>query len=229
MLCQINDLTPNSKRITIVVKLISQAEPRYAKGHKVVQFIGSDPTGQIPIPFWNNDCDAVKVGDCIEIQNGYISVYQEQMILNVGKFGSFRCIEPPEEFSISNNPPPTSPTALEISTVEMLERKTRGLAVEVVVQEKVEERTVHTRQDGEEHRVVTYLVGDATGCILLTLWDAWNDQIKVPSTVVIEGAFVRSFRGRRYLTLTKNARIEPSESAITFNKRNNLSETNAGM
>ena len=95
---QIKDLKPDSSQVDIAVKLIAQFNPRQARGHIIVTFMTADPTGRIAIPFWDRDAEEVKAGDYIEIQNGYIRVFRDQMELNIGKYGSFRHIEPPQEF-----------------------------------------------------------------------------------------------------------------------------------
>ena len=95
---QIKDLKPDSSQVDIVVKLIAQFNPRQAQGHFIVTFMAADPTGRIAILFWDRDAEVVKIGDYIEIQNGYIRVFQDQMELNIGKYGSLRHVEPPQEF-----------------------------------------------------------------------------------------------------------------------------------
>ena len=225
MLYQIKDLTTESKKVNIVVKLIAKAEPRYAKGFKIVTFTGSDPTGTIPIPFWNNDADAVKVGDFIEIENGYISVFRETLQLNIGKYGNFQHVQPPEGFDTSNTAPSKVESPIPVITpVEHLEWQTRDLTLQVFLKEKLEERTVHTRRDGKEHRVATFLVGDATGCIYLSLWDEWIDLVEVGTAILIQEGYVRTFRGQRFLNLSRKGKVVPSTAVIDVISDNNLSE-----
>jgi ssDNA-binding replication factor A large subunit len=81
---QIKDLKPDSSHVEIAVKLIQQFKPRQAQGHIIVTFIAGDPTGRIAISFWDDDVEGVKKGDYIEIQNGYIRVFRNQMELNIG-------------------------------------------------------------------------------------------------------------------------------------------------
>jgi len=95
---QIKDLKPDSSQVDIAVKLIQHFKPCEAQGHLIVTFMAVDPTGRIAIPFWDRDAEVVKIGDYIEIQKGYIRVFRDKMELNIGKYGSFRYIEPPQEF-----------------------------------------------------------------------------------------------------------------------------------
>ncbi|MFX1293369.1 MAG: hypothetical protein ACFFD2_00725 [Promethearchaeota archaeon] len=222
---QIKDLTPNSKNINIVVKLVAKTEPHYAKGHKIVTFTASDPTGQIPIPFWNNDIEQVKVGDYIEIQNGYISIFRDEIQLNIGKYGSFQHKTSPKDFQTNSNP--LSKTKIRddnFTTIKSLEQQIKNLTLHVFVKKKIEERKVRTRRDGKEHFVATFLVGDATGCILLNLWDDWINLIEVGTSIIIHGGYVRVFQGQRFLNISRIGQIEPLSQDLQFNSKNNLSE-----
>ena len=230
MLYQVKDLYKDTKRVDIVLKLISRLEPRYAKGHKITTFIGSDATGSIPIPFWNDDGNTVQVGDFLEIQNGYISEFREQVQLNVGKFGNFRKIDSPEGFEVNDKtPPPASkpdtateddPMALE----EFYYKKKSKAPLRLFVKERVQERTVHTKHDGQEHQVNTFLVGDASGCMLLNAWDDHIAAIKVGATLQITNLYIRTFQKRQYLNLARTSRVSPCNAVTKINSKNNLSE-----
>jgi ssDNA-binding replication factor A large subunit len=95
---QVKNLKPDSSHVDIVVKLVAQFKPRLARGHIIVTIMAADPTGRIAVPFWDQDTKVVKVGDYIEIHNGYIGVFRDQIELNIGKYGSYRHVEPPKEF-----------------------------------------------------------------------------------------------------------------------------------
>ncbi len=95
---QIKDLKPDSSHVDIVVELVAQFKPRLARGHVIVIFMATEPTGRIAVPFWDQDTEVVKIGDYIEIHNGFIGVFRDQMELNIGKYGNHRRVEPPQEF-----------------------------------------------------------------------------------------------------------------------------------
>lgn len=63
---------------------------------------------------------------------------------------------------------------VEYVKVDTLKPRARNLNLIVKVVGVGEPRTVRSRRDGSEHRVAEALVGDETGCVLLSLWD---DQI----------------------------------------------------
>ena len=205
---QVEDLGVNSKKVNIIVKLVQRFEPRYAKGYKVTNFIGADPSGAITIPFWNNDSSTVKVGDFIEIQNGYVSCYKDKIQLNIGRYGSFKRVDPPENFELNTEvPPKLKKKEVEITRVEELETQTKNLSLQVSIKEIVDDRMVTTKYDGKEHRIVSFLVGDESGCIFLDLWDDLADTVNTGMVVKITGAYVKTFRQKRSLNISRNGSI----------------------
>jgi replication factor A1 len=231
MLYQVKDLQQGVKRVNIVLKLRDRLEPRYAKGYKIVNFVAADATGTILIPFWNNDGDTVKVGEFIEIQNGYVSEFKGKAQLNIGKFGSFKKVEPPETFEVSSGAPLEVPASEEgdepsMSLEQFLYQKGGNASLRLFMKEKVAERMVHTKLDGDEHRVVTYRVGDSSGCILFNMWDDVTNIVEVGKAVAIKGAYLKIFRGQRYLNLGRAGSVLPVEGTVKFNDQNDFSEDN---
>jgi replication factor A1 len=86
-------------------------------------------------------------------------------------------------------------------------------------------REVVSRRDGTSHKVGEYLIGDETGTVLLTLWDADIEKVKDGDTVEIGNAYVTLFRGQMRLNIGKFGTLEISKTSIeTVNTENNLSE-----
>jgi len=101
----------------------------------------------------------------------------------------------------------------------------RGVNVKAKVVEKNEPRTVFSRRDETEHRVAEALVGDETGCILLTLWDEAIDEVSVNDVIDIKNGYVNTFRGSMRLNVGKYGTREKIEEEIPeVNTENNLSE-----
>ena len=229
MLYQVKDLQQGVKRINIILKLTERLEPRYAKGYKIVNFLAADATGTILIPFWNNDGETVQVGDVIEIQNGYVSEFKGMLQLNIGKFGNFKKGEPPEDFEVSSDAPLEASASEEVEaqlmTLEQfLYQKTPYAMLRLFVDEKVSERMVHTKLDGNEHQIATYRVGDSSGCILFNMWDDVTHLLEVGRTVALTGVYLKIFRGRRYLNLGRNGKILPVDRTVELNCDNDFSE-----
>lgn len=101
----------------------------------------------------------------------------------------------------------------------------RGVNVKVRVVEKSEPRTVFSRRDDSEHRVTEALVGDDSGCILLTLWDNAIDDVSVDDVIAIKNGYVNTFRGSMRLNIGRYGTREKIEEEIPeVNTENNLSE-----
>jgi replication factor A1 len=86
-------------------------------------------------------------------------------------------------------------------------------------------REVVSRNDGSSHKVTEFVVGDETGVVLLTLWDADIEKVKEGDIVDIGNAYVSLFRGQMRLNIGKFGTIAPSKTSIgEVKKENNLSE-----
>ncbi|MBS7610108.1 DNA-binding protein [Candidatus Bathyarchaeota archaeon] len=46
-----------------------------------------DDTGSVKLTLWNENIDAVKVGNVVKIENGYVTSFRGEIQLNVGRFG----------------------------------------------------------------------------------------------------------------------------------------------
>jgi len=238
MLYQIKNLKKDSKRVNIIVKLISRFEPRYAGGYKITTFVAADPTGTILVPFWNEDGSTVRVGDTIEIQNGYLSEFRGKLQLNIGKFGNFSQVDSPEQFeglSFATLPEPMDADDSEedgetlISLEEFLDQRKGKWCLHLFINEQVAERIVHTKWDGKEHKISTYRVGDASGCMQLNVWDEHADAMEVGTSVSIRNAYIKVYKNRRSLNLGQQSRITPLDQDVEINLANNFSERLATM
>lgn len=94
----VGDLTPSHNRVNLKVKVVRIGETkeipsRYGPSKKVTEAVVGDKTGVITMSLWEDQIDDVKEGDVISVKNGYISLVQGHMRLNVGKYGSKEVIE----------------------------------------------------------------------------------------------------------------------------------------
>ena len=90
---KIKDLTPSSRRVNVLGKVVSISEPkeiqtRYGEGKSVTEVVLADDTGKIILSLWGDQAQQVADGKTIYIDNGYISLVRGHMRLNVGKYGS---------------------------------------------------------------------------------------------------------------------------------------------
>lgn len=90
---KIGELTPQSKKVNIALKVLSIEETKKITsklgGSKMlVEAIVGDETGTILMNLWDNQITEIEKNGVIKITNGYISLYQNNMRLNIGKHGS---------------------------------------------------------------------------------------------------------------------------------------------
>ncbi|MEM3397272.1 MAG: single-stranded DNA-binding protein [Thermoplasmata archaeon] len=93
-LTKVKDLTPGSKQVNVLAKVVSVGEPKEipsrfgGEGRKVAEAVIGDETGTIVLSLWQEQIGTVAPGDVVLIGNGYISLVRGHMHLNVGKYGS---------------------------------------------------------------------------------------------------------------------------------------------
>jgi replication factor A1 len=107
--------------------------------------------------------------------------------------------------------------------VEELTPNSREVEVTVTVVEKKDQRDVTTR-DGSPHQVAEFIVGDESGCILLSLWDDAISKAEIGKTYTIKNGYVNVFRNSMRLNVGRQGTMEASESAVEANASNNLSD-----
>ncbi|MCL4336122.1 MAG: single-stranded DNA-binding protein [Candidatus Thermoplasmatota archaeon] len=95
---KIKDLTPESRRVNVLAKVISKGEPkeiqtRFGEEKSVTEVYIGDETGKIILSLWGEQASQAKNGETLYIDNGYISQVRGHMRLNVGKYGSLKAGE----------------------------------------------------------------------------------------------------------------------------------------
>lgn len=87
-----------------------------------------------------------------------------------------------------------------------------------------EERTVTSRNSGEEHRVMDVLISDETGSLYFSAWNEQIDRIKKDETYQFLKAKTILFKRNIRLSLGRQGLIEDSEEKIEeTNEENNIS------
>jgi len=96
-LVKVGRLTPNSRRVNAIVKVVSKSEVRDVTGregpHRVADALVGDETGCLYLTLWDDNIDQVDVEDTLRITNGYVSLFRGSMRLNIGRYGSFEVLE----------------------------------------------------------------------------------------------------------------------------------------
>lgn len=109
--------------------------------------------------------------------------------------------------------------------VENLNPRSRRVSLTAKVVSMNPVREVVSRRDGTAHKVGEALIGDETGVVLLTLWDADIEKVKEGDTVEIGNGYVTLFRGQMRLNIGKFGTLEISKTSVeNVNQGNNVSE-----
>lgn len=91
-LTKIADLTPESKSVNVIAKVLSVGEPkeipsRFGPSRKVAEVPIADESGTVVLSLWQDQIGSVAEGETIQIENGYVSLVKGHIRVNVGKYG----------------------------------------------------------------------------------------------------------------------------------------------
>jgi len=109
-LIKIEKLTPSSREVNLIVKVVSKSEVRNTTGrdysiHRVADALVGDETGCVYLTLWDDNIDKVNEEATLRITNGYVNLFRGNMRLNIGRYGSFQVLEesPIAEVNTENN------------------------------------------------------------------------------------------------------------------------------
>ncbi|MGQ9479107.1 MAG: single-stranded DNA-binding protein [Thermoproteota archaeon] len=91
---KVRDLNTYSKHVNLLAKVLSLSDVREVASryggstNRVAEARIGDETGTILLTLWNENIGLVKPDDVIMIKNGFVTVYQRTLRLNIGKYGS---------------------------------------------------------------------------------------------------------------------------------------------
>jgi replication factor A1 len=107
---KIETLTPNSRGVNTIVKVVSKGEVRSVTGRdysvrRVADALVGDETGCVYMTLWDDKIDAINEGTTLSITNGYVNLFRGNMRLNIGKYGSYEVVDesPIEDVNTENN------------------------------------------------------------------------------------------------------------------------------
>jgi replication factor A1 len=107
---KIESLDLRSRRVYVTVKVTSKnpvrdiVSRRDGSAHRVTEVLAGDETGAILLTLWDDDIEKVNDGDTVDIGNGYVTVFQNSMRLNIGRFGTMEPSEATiEDINTENN------------------------------------------------------------------------------------------------------------------------------
>ncbi len=93
---KIAELTATSRKVSINATVTQKGEPRDVNTRygatRVCECVIEDESGNMKLVLWGDECDSVKEGDRIKIENGYIREWNGEIQLNVGKYGKLEVL-----------------------------------------------------------------------------------------------------------------------------------------
>jgi replication factor A1 len=215
---KIRDMTADRGNVVFIAKVTSVGDIReFSRDNdttgRVVNLTLADDTGSIRAALWDEACDLVKIGDIKVGQSlkvkGYIKQGQRGLEVNVGKGGNIEHME--KEVPVNIKP-------IKISEIKP---DMNGLNIIGKVLDTGKMRTF-ARKDGTTGKVTNVTLGDDTGKIRLTLWDAKAEALdfKVGDTVEITNAYARenTFSNQTELQLGSGGGIVKSNAAVDYSE-----------
>lgn len=215
---KIKDMSPERSNVVFIAKVLSVGEIReFSRDNdtigRVVNLNLADDTGSIKAALWDEACDLVKIGDIKPGQSlkvkGYVKEGKNGLEVNVGRGGGIEHIE--REVAVNMKP-------LKISEIKS------GMNSINIVGKIIDLGAVRTfsRKDGTSGKVRNITLGDGTGKIRLTLWDAKADapEFKTGDTVEVMNAYARdnSFSNQTELQIGAGGSMVKSGAAVDYSE-----------
>jgi replication factor A1 len=99
-LTKIKDLTPSSKQVNILAKVVTVGEPkevmgRYGESKKVAEAVIGDDSAVVTLSLWNEQIGKIAKDEIVFVDNGYVSLVRGHMRLNVGRYGNLNKSQEP--------------------------------------------------------------------------------------------------------------------------------------
>ena len=111
-----------------------------------------------------------------------------------------------------------------VATINELKPRMKNLTVTFKVVELGEAREVTSRRDGETHRVLDAVVGDATGTVVMPLWNERIEEIELGKTYKLDNGYTGLFRSNLRLNIGRYGVISEAEEPLEeVNMENDMS------
>ncbi len=215
---KIRDMTADKSNVVFIAKVLSIGDIReFSRDNdtigRVVNLNLADDTGSIRAALWDEACDLVKIGDIKPGQTlkvkGYVKGGQRGLEVNVGRGGTIEHIE--KEVSVNLKP-------LKISEIK---NGMNGLNIAGKIIDMGSIRTFQ-RKDASAGKVRNITIGDPTGKIRVTLWDAKADALdfKAGDTVEIMNAYAKenTFSNQVEIQLGSGGSIIKSMATVDYSE-----------
>ncbi len=190
---KIKELQPGMEHVDVVGKVVRIFPPRRFERNgrpgRYCSVIIADETGQIRLTLWHRDVDLVekgklKIGDIVEIINGYVREFKGMPSLSLGFDGRI----------LINPDIPEAIKLKEISTqkkVSELEPNMSGITITLTVF-RIFPPGEAKRRDGETVKYRAFIGGDESGTARVVLWGKMAEiELEEGDIVQISGAYTR--------------------------------------
>ncbi|MFX1577123.1 MAG: single-stranded DNA-binding protein [Promethearchaeota archaeon] len=93
------DLRPRMKSLNITFKVVEKGEEREVTSrrdgetHRVLDAVAGDSTGTVVLSLWDDMIDTVEAEKSYRLENGYTSLFQGHLRLNIGRYGELKDAE----------------------------------------------------------------------------------------------------------------------------------------
>ncbi|MFW9963312.1 MAG: single-stranded DNA-binding protein [Candidatus Sifarchaeia archaeon] len=93
---QISELKPRMKSVNISFKVVEKGEVREVTSradgaqHRVCDTVVGDSTGLVTVPLWDASVDEVEIEKTYRLENGYTTLFQGHLRLNIGRYGTLK-------------------------------------------------------------------------------------------------------------------------------------------
>ena len=89
----IRDLKPGMGNINMKVKVSNISKSKQiitgaGVDHEIVELEVQDETGSMTVVLWDDKIIPIKVGDTLQIKNGFVTSFKGVWRINVGKYGN---------------------------------------------------------------------------------------------------------------------------------------------
>jgi len=99
----VSELKPRMKNLTVFFKVIEKGEAREVASrkdgstHRVLDAVVGDSTAIVTMPLWDDSIEKVETDKTYKLENGYTTLYQGHLRLNIGRYGVLSEAEEPIE------------------------------------------------------------------------------------------------------------------------------------
>lgn len=95
---KIVELRPGMKRVDLKGTIVEISESRevttrFGDVSRVATAVLADDSGRIKMSLWNENIDKVSVNNIVQIENGYVTTFQGESQLNVGRYGKITVLQ----------------------------------------------------------------------------------------------------------------------------------------